>query len=310
MNPTRSFPSATGLGDIAVYAWPVEQPRGVVQIAHGMHEHAGRYEHVARYLNERGFAVVANDHCGHGHSTPGHPHGYFGKQNGWMNLVADMHTLATETHNEYPNVPFFLLGHSMGSFLARTFTALHPQLLTGAIYSGTSAGNKLAPLGRAACRLFRHDKPLTLGDKLTAGGFGKHLPPGEPSQAWISRDPDVVQAYIDDPLRGGKFTSRGYSDLMFGLTYVNRKRWYQVIPQDLPMLLIAGDQDPVGDFGRGVVRVAQKLRDTGHAYVSCIIYPDDRHEVFNELNRDEVLFDVGQWLDVVLEDDPALETIE
>lgn len=294
---TRTFMSATGLGPIHVNTYPISGARGVVQICHGMLEHFGRYDAFARYLNKKGYAVTGFDYAGHGRSTPDSPRGFFGDRDGYIHLVEDIRTLQTMTAAQYPHVPYILLGHSMGSFLARAFCARYGSDLDGAIFMGTSGMGRLMPtVGRCILYPFPNKRPLMFYRAMTFGGFNKRIEKPCDPFAWISRDTDVVEAFKSDPLRIPTFTARGFYDLMSVLREIAKPSWYASIPKDLPILLIAGEEDPVGQYGKGVQKVANGLKNAGVNDVSVQLYPACRHEVLNERNRDEVWADIAAWL--------------
>lgn len=277
--------------------------RGVVVIAHGMAEHSGRYARLASALAATGFAVVAPDHRGHG-ETAGSPEkiGYLGDDGGWASVVADLRTLVHRARAEHPGVPVILLGHSMGSLLARTFALDHGDEIDGLVLSGT-AGDP-GPLGVIGLRIALAEKRFrgarhrsTLMDKLTFGAYNKPFAPGRTGFEWLSRDEAEVDAYVADPACGGVFTSGFYVDLLSAMPAINSDRRVGRMPKGLPVLLMSGDADPVGANGTGVRQVAARLRNVGMTDVSLRLYPGARHEIFNETNRSEVTSELLDWLD-------------
>ena len=291
------YPSANGSNTISARIWRPEDGtvvRGVVQIAHGMVEHGGRYEDFAAYLVSQGFVAAANDHAGHGESH-GDTWGYMG---GHLVMVRDMRTLFEKLKKEYPQAPYFLLGHSMGSFLARAYAELYPEGIRGFLYSGT--GN--APFGISAVLVLTRVLALFLGKK-TTGKFLNKILDGDYNKKfehrtgsdWLSRDQDRVDRYAQDPLTQFIFTYGGYLDLFRLLRMVSRRGWYKKVPAATPVLLFSGDMDPVGNYGKDPRLIERRLKERGNADVTLLLYPEGRHEMLNELNRQDVYRDITNW---------------
>ena len=279
--------------------WPAQgEPKAVVQLVHGMAEHIRRYDETAQKLAEAGFAVVGHTHMGHGKNA-GIP-GYFGPKNGWDTLVADTHAVRTATQKEYPDLPYFLLGHSMGSFVVRTYCLKHEKGLAGVILSGTGHFEKpiLAAgglLSKLQCLLGMASKPSQMLNKVSSAGNLNGYDDVQTEFDWLSRDRAQVKKYIDDPLCGFPFTAKGYGDMFEGLTRLYPEK-LSPMEKDIPVYLFSGDKDPVGGNGKGVEKVAQEIRDAGVKEVTVKLYPDGRHEMFNELNQEEVWNDLIGWL--------------
>ncbi|HAQ63503.1 MAG TPA: alpha/beta hydrolase [Ruminococcaceae bacterium] len=302
-----TFKSASGLCDIfAQCAAPADfsQVKGVIQIAHGMAEHSNRYAAFAKYLCENGYAVYINDHLGHGKSVASADElGYFG-DNGVDSLVEDMKKLTDIARQEYPDLPFILFGHSMGSFLARANTAKYGHQIDGAIFCGTSGANPATGMGIALAKHFEKSKgKLERSNFLNSIAFGSYNKRTEKRTAfdWLSRDEKEVDKYIADDLCGFCFTANGFETLFTVLKQVSSKIWYNTVPKELPILLIAGSNDPVGEYGKGVTQVFTDLKKTGHANTLMKLYPDCRHELLNELNKDEVMADIVSWVNKITE---------
>ncbi|NHN57273.1 alpha/beta hydrolase [Calidifontibacter sp. DB0510] len=286
-----------------VYRWlPDGEPVAVVQIAHGMAEHAGRYARFAQALTDAGYAVYAEDHRGHGRTAAPDEVGYFADRDGFDLVVGDLGTVDAKARQEHPGLPVFLFGHSMGSFLSRAYLQRPHQPLAGVVLSGTGGDPGL--LGRVGgviaivqgkVRGRRHRSGLM--NTLTFGQYNAGFKPNRTDFDWLSRDPAEVDKYIADPDAGQVFTAGFYSDLLGGLADIHRDGKVARTPQDLPILLMSGDQDPVGANGKGVGQVAEQLRRAGVREVSVTLYPGGRHEMLNETNRDEVTADVIAWLD-------------
>lgn len=299
------FPSSDGKTLIHVHQWtPVSRGvKGVVQIAHGVAEYALRYEHFAKYLCAQGFVVVANDHLGHGKSLiEGCPMVYLGDENGWEHTVDDMEELRARTARVFPGKPYFLFGHSMGSFLARTHLIRHPGKLDGCILCGT--GYMSAPI-IAAGKLVADKEIRRLGrrafsvkaDTLAFGSYNKAFAPNRTPFDWLSVNEDNVDAYIADPLCGEKTSLGLFRDMLGGLALINSQKNINTVDKELPVYFIAGDRDPVGDMGKGVRKACECFKKAGIRDVSIKLYHGLRHEILNEKNRQYVYRDVLDWLE-------------
>lgn len=302
-----TFRSASDLCDIfAQSAAPADfgAVKGVVQIAHGMAEYSNRYARFAMELCKHGYAVYINDHLGHGASVADEDaRGYFG-ENGAESLVEDMKQLNDIARQEYPNVPVFLFGHSMGSFLARKYTAKYGHTLDGVIYCGTSGTNPAAGIGIALTNfLIRRQGILARSAFVDNMAFGTYNKKTEKKTKfdWLSRDEKEVEKYLHDENCGFLFTLGGFVTLFSLLKEVSARVWYNAVPTDLQILLVSGDKDPVGEYGKGVTEVYKTLRKTGHTNTVMKLYPEARHELLNEVNREEVTADLLHWLDARVE---------
>lgn len=290
--------------EVFVHRWvPDGAVKAVVQIAHGMAEHSARYARFAQRLTDHGYAVYANDHRGHG-KTSGR-RGLFAEHDGWSRVVDDLATVTRRAKEEQPGKPVFLLGHSMGSFLARTYAAEHGSELAGLVLTGTAGSpGALGRVGVAVAsiqaRLQGHAHPSGLMNSLSFGQYNNAFKPTRTDFDWLSRDPVEVDKYVDDPDCGFVFTAGGYRDLLSGLAAVNTDRVVMRVPKHLPVHLASGDQDPVGDKGKGVTAVAEQLRRAGVHDVTLTLWPGGRHEILNETNRDEVEQEIVDWLDAHL----------
>lgn len=287
---------------------PDGPPRAAVQIAHGMAEHSDRYERFARALTDAGYEVYANDHRGHGRSaTSPDEVGYFADADGFDKVVDDMHALTERIRADHPGLPVFLFGHSMGSFLSRSYATRFGTDLAGLVLSGTAgSAGALGKVGRGIAvaqgklRGRRHTSGLM--DKLTFGQYNAAFKPTRTDFDWLSRDPEEVDKYIADPKCGETFTAGFFADLLDGLERVNDDAELSTTPSALPILLVSGSDDPVGGKNaKGVRAVGEQLRRVGVDEVTTTIYPGARHELLNETNRDEVTADVIAWLDAHLD---------
>lgn len=298
----ETFPSVTG-ETLEKRLWlPEGEPRAVLQLVHGMAEHIDRYDQTANRLNEAGYAVVGHTHLGHG--TGAKQLGHFAKENGWDALVRDTHTLRQETAADYPDVPYFLLGHSMGSFVVRSYCLTYEKGLSGVILSGTGHYNAVTLGGGLAiaglqCAFGCAEKPSRLLETISTGGYNKKYRTLRTNFDWISSDPAIVDAYIADPLCGFTFTTRAYRDMFTGLKRLAQKN-ISAMEKDIPVLLFAGEMDPVGSYGEGVKKVAEEILAAGVTDVQVKLYEGGRHEMFNEKDRQAVWSDLIAWMEQVM----------
>lgn len=283
---------------------PEGQPRAVIQIAHGMAEHIGRYDRLARALCAAGYAVAGHNHLGHGPEARAEDLGFFAEEKGWNAVVEDMHKARLLLEEYFDGLPHVLLGHSMGSFAAREYLLRHAQNLTGCILSGTGAfPAALCAAGMAAAQtcglLSGWHKPAPTVDKLAFGGQNRAFEPARTKFDWLSRDEKEVDQYVADPLCGFLFTARGYYDMFSGLKALSALKRLSLMPKDLPVHFISGSADPVGQNGHGVQTVSRQFIAAGMKKTDVKLYDAARHELFNETNRDEVTADLIAWLNAL-----------
>lgn len=277
---------------------------GVVQLVHGMTEHMDRYDEFARFLTEQGWLVVGHDHLGHGYSVRNERcRGYFCKSKPSDVLVADIHQVTSITKGGYPDLPYFIFGHSMGSYLLRKYLTIYSADVDGAIICGTgSVPDTACYAGMALCGLiatFRgwHYRS-SLIQKLSFGGpYKKFCTDGsDPENSWLSKNTENILQFYEDPLCKFSFTLNGFYGLFSTVSYNNQEKYIKQIRADLPMFLISGSDDPVGDAGLGVKRVYQRYKKAGLKDVTMKLYEGDRHELVNELDRETVYADVWEWI--------------
>lgn len=301
MQKEFSYPSC-GRGQIHAYRWePEGDIKGIVQIIHGIAEHAERYRDFAQYLNGQGYLVVAEDHMGHGKScTQGCTQGYF--DGGWFSAVADSYQLMLTTKAELPDVPYILFGHSMGSFMARTLLIKYPECgLSCAIICGTGwipeaalkAGSAAAKL---VCRFGGEKKSNATLHKMMFGAYNKRVEHQRTEFDWLNRDSAQVDRYLADPMCGFTETAGLERDMLEGLLFIQDEENIRAMNRELPVHFIAGGDDPVGDYGTGVKRTVEAFKMAGMEKVSFRIYPLCRHEILNEINKHEIYEDIGQWI--------------
>ena len=279
-------------------------PRAIVQLVHGMSEHIGRYDDFACYLVHQGYVVCAHDHIGHGKSVSDESElGHLPLDGGADVLIDDVHELRKIVASRYPRqTPYFLFGHSMGSFVVRTYLSRYAAGLAGAIVCGTGnqsrllskAGNFLARRIAASKGETTRSKKL---DDMGTGGFAKGIKDARTPLDWLSKDPAVVDAYIADERCGAMFSVGGYASLT-SLTYeCTSLACAAKVPTDLPVLFIAGDEDPVGECGRGPRAAAELLKRAGVKDVALKLYAGMRHEILNEPEHEQVYGDICAWLE-------------
>lgn len=279
-----------------------EEPRAIVQIAHGMAEHILRYESFASELISHKIHVYGNDHRGHGKTGEiNNNPGYFAAEQGFEKVVEDLIQLTTIIKEENPDVPIFLFGHSMGSFLARRYIQLSGNLLKAVILSGTGGdpGWK-GKLGRIIAKREIIKKgaktPSPLMNRLTFGSYNKGFRPNRTEFDWLNRDEAEVDKYLEDPFCGAVFTTGFFNDLLEGLEIINHPSNIADIPLNLPIYLISGSQDPVGGYTKGVMKTYQAFEKAGITDVTYKFYHGARHEILNEINRAEVVRDILNWI--------------
>ena len=303
-----TFPSCNGKTSIASIAWRPDGPcKAVLQIAHGMQEHISRYGEFAEYLAERGFLVVGNDHLGHGKSVDSADDlGYFGV--GPSNLVVgDMQRLRLRMQAQNPGVPYFMLGHSMGSFMLRKYLALNGRGLAGAIIMGT--GFTPEATTKAGLGLISLLEKLR-GERYQSAAianlaFGKDYKPydmtgNEPERSWLSHNIENVKAYYADPLCAFPFTLNGYRGLMEAVLFTCKQENGNAVPVEVPLLIVSGELDPVGGAGAGVRQVHAMFEKAGTKDLTLKLYPDMLHEILNEPDHDVVFADLADWMEARL----------
>ncbi len=282
-----------------VRIWPCTKPKAKVHILHGMAEHADRYAALAEYLNQHNIEVIAHNHRGHGDRiTANLPQGHFADSNGWQ-LALDDITTAQQAGNQ--EVPLFILGHSMGSFMARAWSAQHPDKLTGLLLAGS---NQQHPALFYAARALAKGLTLIQGKQhasgilnfLSFGSFNRAFKPTQTEFDWLCRDANVVEAYIADPNCGFLCTTQFWHDFMGGLISICSKKGINALNTDLPVFIFGGDKDPVGQMGKGLTLLERALLAAGNNKVELKIYPNGRHEILNETNKEEVWQDLVEFL--------------
>ncbi len=296
------LPSTDGRSELTWYLWePSQTPKAILQIVHGMTEYVLRYDAFAEYLTQNGVLVVGDDHIGHGHSvSKTEDLGWFGESDGWKHMVDDEEKLRQTVSGMYPGIPYVMLGHSMGSFIARAYLAQYGDRLDAAIIMGTAGTNPAAGAGMTLVKLLRgifgarhRSKFIT---NMAFGSYNKRIPGAKYPHAWLTRDESIVAPYEKDPFCTFTFTTAGYQDLFNLISYISGDDWYGKVPADLPILVTAGMEDPVGAYGAGPAEVLEKLEKSGHSEVSGRFYEEMRHEILNEIGKDVVWADMRDFI--------------
>lgn len=294
---------SSGAGKLHCCKWvPEGQPKAVVQIVHGIAEFVERYDTFANYLTSLGFVVVAEDHMGHGQSINGDGiQGYF--HGGWFTAVADTYKLLQDTKAEYPDLPYILFGHSMGSFMARSILCKYPDsgisaaIICGTGWQPTFALPALLKVVEGICRKTGETNPNEQLQGMVFGSYNKKVEHPRTEYDWLTRDAKIVDAYIAHPLCGFTASCGLLRDMMTGIYYIQQKQNLAKMKKDLPVFFIAGGDDPVGPYGKGVHQAANAFRKAGMQDVSVKIYPLCRHEILNEINKEEVFADITGWIE-------------
>lgn len=285
---------------ILVDLWSPAQPVALIHLFHGLGEHPARYERFAKHCNQHGIAIATHNHRGHGENCPEGELGHYADTRGWDKLISDAALVQATLVHQLPGVPLILLGHSMGSYIAQSFVMRGHGAISALILSGSAFNSRLQlRLGHwiAAIESLRIGKKgiSSLLNKMSFEGFNKGFAPNRTAFDWLSRDQDEVDKYVADPLCGADSSCRLWFDLTGGLLEVTSSRALRKIRSDLPILITGGEEDPVSGQV-GLSRLAQEYEKSGHTKTSLKIYPEARHEMFNETNREEFFADVTRWL--------------
>ena len=299
-----TFLSSDGVTALHTMEWTGAAPRAILQLVHGVSEHISRYDDFARFLAAQGFVVVGHDHLGHGASVAqGDTPIFFREENGWDKAVDDVYALSRLTRGKYPALPYFLLGHSMGSFLTRTLLIRYPDAADGAILMGTGWNSEIAITGG---RLVTTVLGALQGKRATSkfvtdlafGGYSKAFAPNRTGFDWVAAEEASVDRYIADPLCGQDATIGLFHDMLGGFRFNQKAKNVQKMRKNAPILLISGGDDPVGAMGKGVEQTRDAFLAAGMQQVSTILYPGLRHEILNETaHRQTVYGDLLHWLE-------------
>ncbi len=302
-----TYLSADGKNRIHAIEWiPEHKPRAILQIAHGMIEFIDRYDRLASFLTDYDFYVTGNDHLGHGLTAAKKEDlGFFHESRGNELVIQDIDQLRTITKEKYPDIPYFVMGHSMGSFLMRQYIEMHGEGLAGAIIMGTGTQpENVLKLGKTLCSLIgsvrgkRYRSKMV--DFMAFASNNKGIPNPRTTHDWLTKDTEVVDRYLKNPLNTFRFTVQAYYDMFSGIEYCQKKENIERIPKTLPILVVSGAEDPVGGNSVGVRQAYEALKAAGLP-AELKLYPGDRHEILNELDYQTVQEDLLHWLTGVLE---------
>ncbi len=298
-----TFDSRDGISKIHAVRWiPEGEIVCILQIVHGMAEYIERYEEVAQYFAGRGILVTGEDHLGHGKSVAeGGTYGYFCKQDPATVIVRDVHRLKKMTQEAYPGVPYVILGHSMGSYMLRNYLFRYGTGIQGAILCGTGSMSQGII---SAAKVLAKVQELVFGgkhvakrlDNMAFGAYNKRLQPERTNKDWLCTDEKVVDTYKNDDLCGFTFTVNGFQTMFEIITRLNKEENLRKMPKNLPVFFIAGEEDPVGDYGVGVRKAYADFEKTGMERLQVKLYPGDRHEILNEKNKEQVYDDIYPWI--------------
>lgn len=301
------FTSNDGKSRIHAVEWvPENRPKAILQLVHGMAEHIERYGEFATFMAEHGYLVVGDNHLGHGKSVPENGQkGYFCDGDAASVLVRDEHKLHEVVEGEYPGIPYFILGHSMGSFITRNYLTEYGHEVQGAVIMGTGMQSRtllgLSKTLAKAEKLFKGDRHVsTFIDKLAFGGYYKKIPGYTMKNEWLTSNLDAVQKYNDDPDCGFTFTVNGFSTLFELIWRLHDEERLGRIPRNLPMLFVSGADDPVGNYGKGVKQAVRTVQKAGVRDVTMKLYPGGRHEILNDREHEEVYENVLSFYEEIL----------
>lgn len=285
--------------------WDVQEVPvcAVLQICHGVAEHIARYDKFARALNERGIVVAGHDHLGHGRSLPeGDTPVYFGEGNTWDTVVDDIYVLHQRLRQRYPDVPLCIMGHSMGSFLTRTYLIRYPGTVKAAVIMGTGWQSRAAvngglALANAIAAVSGESTTSDVVTELAFGSYNKLFAPNRTKVDWLSADEENVDAYIADPMCGADATVGLFRQMLHGIRFNQRMSHLRRMDREVPVLFVSGDKDPVGGCGKGVMQTYEAFKAAGMRDCTLKLYPELRHEILNErAYAGEITEDIASWL--------------
>ena len=294
---------------INAYKWiPDNDIKGAVQISHGMNEHIIRYDYFAKELVKHGYMVYGHDHRGHGKSADSiEALGYISDSDGFMDMIEDMKLMTDIIKKENPDLDIILFGHSMGSFLSQRYIQLYGNYIKGTILSGTNGKQPISILNlgiilsKLAMKAKGRKAKIKFFDDITFAGYNKRYKPHRTKFDWLSRDEDIASNYIEDPYCGNLFPVSFFHDFYLGLKSIHYEENFEIIPKNLPIYIIAGSDDPVGEYGKGILNLYSSYKNLGIEDISYKLYDSGRHEMLNEINKSEVIKDIILWIDKTID---------
>nr|WP_302598211.1 alpha/beta fold hydrolase [uncultured Cellulosilyticum sp.] len=300
---TYYISSTNGKNKLHTMVWRPEEVKGILQISHGMIEHIGRYDDFAKFLVSKNILVVGNDHLGHGKTVKCESElGYFDAEDGSKTVVDDLYEVTKKMKQEYPNVPYFVLGHSMGSFMIRRYLMTYGEAINGALIMGTGHQSKVAlaagNIVYATLKVLKGtDYRSKFVNEVILGGYNRKFAPNRTPNDWVSRNEKAVDAYMRDPYCTFSFTINGFKTIFDTFSFINKKSNINKIPKDLPIFFVSGDKDPVGNNGKGVTQIYNTYKALGISKAQLKLYPESRHEILNDLDYKEVYQDIYSWIE-------------
>ncbi len=303
MKKEFEFKSADGITDIHCVKWDVENPKAVLQVAHGMSEFIERYEGFAKYFNEKGIVVVGNDHIGHGSSiAKDKAPMYFGGENSWGCVVDDLFTLYEKTKKEYPELPYYVFGLSLGSFLMRALIINYTEGIDGAILVGTSQASKLEiGLGKFMAererKKYGDDVTTDTINDLTFGTYNRKFSPTKTEMDWLCSNEDALNEFLADERRGKAFTVGLFRELLNVMSYTRDPKNIEKMNKSMPILIMSGEKDPVGSFTKNIKKLEEVYKKSGMKDITVNIYPGLRHDILNEVGKEKVFDDINEWME-------------
>lgn len=298
-----NYPSSDGVHTIyaEIYVPKTATAKGIVQLAHGMTDYPARYKALADYLTGEGYIFAGNHHLGHGRSVSNpDDYGFFATKGGVDCILKDLKAMNKYLRDTFPTLPLVLMGHSMGSFIARLYATAYPHTIKGLIIHGTAGPNPLANVGIMLSKLIasskgeRYRSPFITS--MAFSSYNDKFPKEEGDKAWLTRDVEKVAGKSSDSMANFTFTLSGYMDLFRLIRDSNSNKWFNELSKTTPTLIMSGDMDPVGNYGKGPRFVYKKLMLKGHTNLSIKMYEGARHELFNEFGREEIFADMVEWL--------------
>ncbi len=294
------YNSSNNINKIYAVKWiPEKEVKAILQISHGVTEHINRYKELAKYLTDRGILVVGNDHLGHGNTNGQRM--YFGKSGSWNYAVKDIEKCKEIITNEYPNIPYFMLGFSLGSFILRTHLIDYKPEISGAILVGTGYNNKIeTALGKLMAKVeakkHGEENPTEKIRELTFGTYNKMIKNPKTECDWLCSNEESLKEYLDDPLRGSCMSSGLFRELLSGMEYTGNKKNIDKMFKDISILMISGDKDPVGKQTKGVNKVYHMFKDSNIQDITLKYYKNLRHDILHEAEKEEIFELIYEWI--------------